>query len=96
MSDANMIVYYMNEILLVLEEMPRLNPLKIAYLDYLELLRMLNMIQSSYEPSKTDHVHKFWSVISAKDSTLNIINFSLMFLASMNIHSNSKTIVQIL
>lgn len=48
MSDPNMIVYYTNEILMVLEEMPRVNPIKIAYLDYLELLRLLNMIQNHY------------------------------------------------
>ena len=89
-------MYYINEILLVLEELPRVSWMRIAYLDYLELLRLLNMIQSNYEPSKTDHVYKFWSAISTKESTINIINFTLMFLASMNVYTNSKTVIHLI
>ena len=85
-------VYYMNEVLLVLSELTRVDWMKITYLDYLELMRMLNLIQNNYEPSKGDHVHRFWSIIAGKDSTINVVNFGVLFLAAMNIFSKASTV----
>lgn len=56
-------------------------------MDFLEILRELNMIQSNFEPQKDDVVSRLWAIVTAgsKENTTCLINLSIIVLAVMKI-----------
>lgn len=63
-------------------------------MDFLEILRELNMIQPNYEPMKDDYVSQLWHILisGAKENTTCLINFSIIILAVMKIMVRIKSV----
>jgi hypothetical protein len=63
-------------------------------MDFLEVLRELNMIQSNFEPQRNDVVSKLWAIVTAgsKENTTCLINFAIIILAVMKISLRIKSV----
>lgn len=79
--------YLLSEIRMIVRELTKFNRERITYMDFLEMLRELNMIQSNYEPQRNDVVSRLWAIVTAgsKENTTCLINLSIMVLAVMKI-----------
>lgn len=93
-SDEEMAHFLLNEILLIVGGLNRFNREKITFLEFLEILRELNMIPPSYEPCNHDQVYELWALLCQgnKDLSACLINYAILLLAVMDIKGQPAAI----
>jgi hypothetical protein len=93
-NDEGVAHFLLSEIKMIIEELTKFNRERITYMDFLEVLRELNMIQSNFEPQRNDVVSKLWAIVTAgsKENTTCLINFAIIILAVMKISLRIKIV----
>lgn len=86
--------YLLNEILLIVNNLNRFNRERITFLEFLEILRELNMIPPSYEPSNDDEVYDLWAMLCQgnRDLSACLVNYAILLLAVVNIKGQPSAI----
>lgn len=86
--------YLLNEIMLVISNLNRFNRERITFLEYMEILRELNMISPSYEPIHDDEVYDFWALLcqGSKEHSVCLVNYAILLLAVMNIKGQPSAV----